>query len=61
MEFYYYCESDDSFYYYNGHQYRKLYVNTRKDGCLFVNMYDINNKKVQIRINKFKKLYDIDF
>lgn len=62
FEFYYYVEKEDSFYFYNGHQYRKLHVNIKKSsGILFVCMMDKNNKRVFICINKFKKLYGIEF
>ncbi len=62
FEFYYYSESTDKFYFYNGHQYRILYVNEMKStGALYVIMMSTNNKNVKICINKFKKLYDISF
>ena len=62
FEFYYYVEKDDSFYFYNGKQYRKLHVNCdKRNGSYFVNMVDTTNKYRGIRLNKFKKLYDIEF
>jgi hypothetical protein len=62
LEFYYYVVSDDSFYYYNGAHYRKLNINTKKQsGALFVYVQDVENKSIEIRINKFKKLYGIEF
>ncbi len=62
FEFYYYSESTDNFYYFNGHQYRKLHINERKsNGSLYVNMMNKSNKRVKIYFNKFKQLYDIPF
>ena len=62
FEFYYYVEKEDSFYFYNGKQYRKLHVNIdKRSGSCFVCMNDINNKRVCVYVNKFKKLYGIDF
>ena len=62
FEFYYYSESTDEFYFYNGQHYRILYVNEMKNsGTLYVNMINTKNKNVKICINKFKKLYDIPF
>ena len=62
FEFYYYSESTDRFYFYNGHQYKMLYVNEdKRSGSLLVNMMNTNNIKVRIYYNKFKKLYDIPF
>ena len=60
FEDYFYDETVDEFYYYNGKQFRKLYVNVKKgSGSLFVNMMDKNNKKVNVYFSKFKKLYDL--
>ena len=62
FEFYYYSESADKFYFYNGQQYKILYVNTMKSlGTLYVVMMNQLNKPVKVCINKFKKLYDIPF
>ena len=62
FEFYYYSESTDKFYFYNGKQYKILYDNEKKgSGSLYVNMMNTNNKKIKIFYNKFKKLYDIPF
>ena len=59
-EFTDYFFHDDIFYFFNGIQYRKLHVNQRKDnGHLFVYMIDQNNKKVQVSISKFKRVYDL--
>ena len=62
FEFYYYVENEDSFYFYNGVQYRKLHINILKsNGLAFVCMNDTNNKRRFICLNKFKKLYGIEF
>ena len=62
FEFYYYSESTDEFYFYNGCQYKALHVNEMKStGTLYVVMMNKLNKSVKICINKFKKLYDIPF
>ena len=58
FEFYYFY--DDEFYYWNGVRYRKLHINEKKNGSLFVCMKDINNKRIQVYINKFKRLYGLD-
>lgn len=62
FEFYYYSESTDKFYFYNGQQYKILYVNRMKSSeTLYVILMNQLNKPVKVCINKFKKLYDIPF
>ena len=62
FEFYYYSESSDEFYFYNGRRYKILYVNEMKGtGTLYVIMISKLNKPVKICINKFKALHDIPF
>jgi len=62
FEFYYYVEKDDSFYFYNGKQYRKLHVNIQKQtNKAFVYMNDTTNNHRVVYLNNFKKLYGIDF
>ena len=58
FELYYYC--DDAFYYFNGNQYRKLYINEYIKGHKIVNMIDTNGKRVRVYYSKFKSLYHID-
>lgn len=58
LEDYFYY--DNIFYFYNGLQYRKLHINENKDGYKFVEMKDINNKRVCVCYLQFKKLYDLD-
>ena len=59
FEDYYYVESDDSFYFYNGVQYRKLKIVEDKDGCKCINVKSVKNKYVRIYYSKFKRLYGI--
>lgn len=59
FEDYFYDESVDKFYFWNGVQYRELHVCNKKDGTKIVNMIDTNNKRVQLSIAKFKRLYDL--
>ena len=61
FEFYYYVESEAAFYYYTGVNYRKLHININKYGTAYVYMINTENKNVQVCLNKFKKLYGIDF
>jgi len=53
----YYDKSCDKFFYYNGATFRELHVNvfSTKSGSPFVNVRNIENKPVQIYLNKFKK------
>ncbi|KAI5491772.1 HNH endonuclease family [Trichomonas vaginalis G3] len=61
LEFYYYSEKEDSFYYYTGVNYRKMHVCFLKSGIAYVTLTDTEGKKVQVRLNVFKRLYDIQF
>lgn len=59
-DYYYYHDDEtnkDFFYWYNGNEYRILHINVPKSGSLFVYMNDIDNKRVLLRLSKFKKLY----
>ena len=60
FENYYFDEKIDIFYFFNGIKYRKLKINYRKYGSAFVCARDINNKRVYIYYNKFKKQYDLN-
>ena len=51
-KYYYY---NWKFYYDNDVNYRFLNENISKSGYKYVNMRDINNKLVKVRINRFKK------
>ena len=61
FEFYYYVEAEDSFYYYTGVNYRKLHININKGGTAYIYMISTEKKNVQVCLNKFKKLYGIEF
>ena len=59
FEDYYYDETVDKFYFWNGVQFRELHVCNKKDGTKIVNMIDTDKKKVSVSIAKFKRLYDL--
>lgn len=54
---YYY--HDDKFYYFNGIEYRIMYVNEKKDGNKCVHMKSIAGKSIQVCYSKFKRLYNL--
>ena len=59
FENYFYVPDEDAFYFYNGVKYRRLHINEdRRNGYLYVYMMTTENKKVQVYLSKFKKLYD---
>ena len=58
-EFTDYFFHDNVFYFFNGVQYKKLHINEKKNGSLFVHMKDIEGKNVQIMYSKFKRLHDL--
>lgn len=57
FEDYYYDETVDKFYFWNGMQFRELHINEKKNGALFVCMMNTEGKQVQVMYSKFKKLY----
>ena len=58
LEFYYF--DNNKFYYYTGEAYRELYYNIDKNNeAKYVWIRDIDNKRVKICLNKFKKLHDL--
>ena len=57
FENYYYVPDEDAFYFYNGVKYRRLHINEKRNGSLFVNMMNTGNKNVNVMLSKFKKLY----
>ena len=59
FENYWYDVDADKFYYYNGFQYRELTVCTHPTGALIIYIFDVNNVHCSIRINKFKKQYNL--
>ena len=60
FENYFYDETVDKFYFYNGIQYRELYINEFKNGLKYVWMITTENKQVKVFYTKFKKLYGFD-
>ena len=60
FEDYFYVPEEDSFYFFNGVKYRRLHLNEKKNGSLFVCMMNTENKCVQVCLSKFKKIYGFD-
>ena len=60
FEDYFYIPEEDSFYFYNGVKYRRLHVNEKKNGYFYVCMMNTENKRVNIYLSKFKKIYGFD-
>lgn len=58
FENYYY--HDGSFYYDNDVNYRILNINIAKSGTRYVNILDINGRKVAVYINRFLQQHDLD-
>ena len=59
FENYYFDVKTDTFYFYNGINYRKLKINYTKYDTAFVCARDINNKKINIYYSIFKKQYGL--
>ena len=59
LEHYWYDVDADKFYYYNGFQYRELPITLYHRGGYIVYVNDINHVCCEIRVNKFKKLYNL--
>ena len=57
FEFYYFY--NDVFYFFNGINYRILHVNYSKSGNAFVSLRDVNNRRVNVMINRFKQQHDL--
>ena len=60
FEDYYYSPDNNLFYFDTGVNLRVLHVNFMKNGSAYVNMRSKENKQVQIRFTKFKKIYGFD-
>ena len=60
FEDYFYVPDEDKFYFYNGSQYRRMYVNEDRNGLLFVCMRNTEGRSIRIYLSKFKKLYGFD-
>jgi len=57
---YYYDEINDVFYMkIDKNYYKKMHVNVDKKELAFINCMDINNRRVLVYINKFKRQYDL--
>ena len=56
---YYYSPSNELFYYDNDSQLRVLYINIYRNIYKYVKLLDVNNKRVNIHCDKFKKLYHL--
>ena len=50
---------DNTFYFYNGQQYRVMHISENKRGNKYINFNDVDDKKVKICYSRFKRLYDI--
>ena len=60
FEFLYFDTENDKFYYYTGLQYRELiYYTDKRNGTLYVQVFNINDKRVNIRLNVFKREYEL--
>ena len=60
FEDYYYSPENNLFYFDTGVNLRVLHINFKKNGSAYVNMRSTENKQVQIRFTKFKKIYGFD-
>ena len=59
FEEYYYDQTVDKFYFWNGMQYRELHINEMKNGAKYVIMVSTENKRVNVFYARFKKLYGL--
>ena len=56
---YFYSDSNDKFYFYNGERYRTLVpLHLPKCNALYVNMKDDANKQIPVYIDKLKQMMD---
>ena len=55
----YYDMLTEKFLFDTGVNYRELHVNFNRNGCAFVCVKDVENKRVCICINKFKRIHDL--
>ena len=60
LEGYYYDQNLDQFYVRVGDRYRLLHVIQNKNGYQYITMYDVDNNKFNLSVNKFKQMYDIN-
>ena len=59
IEDYYYNDTEDIFYFFNGINYRKLKICYARTNCAFVYARDVNNKVFKIYYSAFKKQYNL--
>ena len=59
-EFEHYYYFDNAFYFYNGAQYRKLHMMENRQHSLYVCMRDVNYKRVNVFLAKFKMMYGLE-
>ena len=59
FENYYYDQTVDKFYFWNGQQYRELHVNEMKNGSKYVNMISTEGKQIRVYYSIFKRLYEL--
>ena len=60
LEGYYYDQNLDQFYVRVGDRYRLLHVIQNKNGVRYISMYDVDNNKFNLSVNKFKQMFDIN-
>ena len=56
---YYYDQTVDKFYFWNGIKYRELHINENKKGLKFVYMKSTEGKTIKVCYAKFKRLYGL--
>jgi hypothetical protein len=61
FEDYYYSIETNTFYYDTGNNCRVLTQSRNKNGSIFIVIYDVNHKKIQLCYKKFKRQHDISF
>ena len=59
IEDYYYDMLTEKFLFDTGVNYKELHVNFNRNGCAFVCVKDVENKRTNIYINKFKRIHDL--
>ena len=59
FEEYYYDQTVDKFYFWNGIKYRELHINEMKNGLKFVDMKSTKGKRINVYYSKFKRLYGL--
>ena len=59
IEYVYYDMLTEKFLFDTGVNYRELHVNFDRNGYAFVCVRDVENKRVRITINKFKRIHDL--